>query len=198
VVTSDSVSKIVLVLTDRWLARAAGKECTVETSEEFRECLDRVRGSEHYSLLLRVLAQGSENRVIYLGDDGVLPYLLGERVLDLYGSRTRLRCRSCGYRWWIIDGYTRCPNCGSTSYEPDYTGKGQRPRQRLLLEALYEVTSADVVYFSEMHDPPETIEVLMLLVATKFTRVIAERVPRIAPGSALSGVEIGGLEKLIQ
>ncbi len=159
--------KKVLILNDKWLARVLGPRCAEDTAV-FRECAKRLRGTEEYRVLGRFLDENPENRVIYLGDDGILARVFGDRVLDLYGSRTRLRCRKCGHRWWIDQGQ-QCPHCSSTSYEPDYTPPGERPPQKKILEALYEVTSSDEAYFVEPRNPPELIELLLLIIALKFT-----------------------------
>ena len=159
--------KKVLVLNDKWLAGVLGPRC-VEDMTAFKECVERLRGTREYRVLGRFLDENPENRIIYLGDDGILARAYGDRVLDLYGSRTRLRCRECGHRWWIDRG-KQCPRCGSTSYEPDYTSPGERPPQKKILEALYEITSSDEAYFVEPKNPPELIELLLLLIALKFT-----------------------------
>ncbi len=159
--------KKVLILNDKWLARVLGLRCATDIAV-FEECVEKLRGTEEYSVLGRFLAENPENKIIYLGDDGILARVFGDRVLDLYGSRTRLRCRECGHRWWIDRG-KQCPSCGSTSYEPDYTPPGERPLQKRMLEALYEVTSSDKAYFVEPKNPPELIELLLLLIALKFT-----------------------------
>ena len=162
--------KKVLVLSDKWLARALGSRC-IEDTAFFGECVEKLHSTAEYHILEMFLAENPENRIIYLGDDGVLARVFGDRVLDLYGSRTRLHCRECGYRWWIDQG-KQCPRCGSTNYEPDYTPPGERPLQKKILEALYEVTSSDDAYFAEPRDPPELIELLLLLIALRFANKV--------------------------
>lgn len=159
--------KKVLVLNDKWLARVLGS-CCIRDTIVFAECTEKLRGTEEYPILRRFLDENRENRVIYLGDDGILAYIFGDRVLDLYGSRTRLRCRDCGYKWWINQGHTRCPRCGSASYEPDYIPPGKQPPGKRILETLYEITSSDEAYFAEPKNPPELIEILLLVIALKF------------------------------
>lgn len=181
------------MLNDKWLARVLGNRC-VENISVFGECVEKLQGAREYSVLRMFLAENSENRVIYLGDDGILARVFGDRVLDLYGSRTRLRCKECGHRWWIDQGQ-RCPRCGPTSYEPDYTPPGERPSQKKILEALYEVTSSDEAYFVEPRNPPELIELLLLLIALKF----ANRVTVIGepPSYVRDVVRIGGTLSII-
>ncbi len=162
--------KKVLVLNNKWLAGVLGPRCA-EDIAVFWECVEMLHDTEEYRVLGMFLAENPENRVIYLGDDGILARVLGDRVLDLYGSKTRLRCRECGYRWWIDQGQ-QCPRCGSTSYEPDYTPPGERPPQKKILEALYEVTSSDEAYFVEPRSPPELIELLLLVIAHKFANKV--------------------------
>jgi len=175
--------KKVLVLDQAWLATVLGTDCVVGDADGFRRCVSLFQETREHGVLERFLEENPENRVIYLGDDGVLARVFGDRVLDLYGSRTRLRCNTCGHRWWLDEGYRRCPVCGSEDYGPDYTAPGQRPRQRRLLEALYEVTSADKVFFNGLGEEPELIELLLLLIATKFAKEVAVigRKPGIVP-----------------
>jgi hypothetical protein len=194
-VVEGDTRKIVIVMTEVSLQERLDCDFSHMSRDVFAKCVGALKGNELFALLKKLFSTGRENRLIYLGDDGVLAYVFGDRVLDLYGSRTRLRCRRCGHRWWITESDT-CPMCGSRDFEHDYVRIGERPRERRLLEAIYEATSADIVVFDSLHDPPENIELLLLLVARRFTKVyLSGNRPSIIPAGV---VEERRLEEVLK
>ena len=120
--------------------------------------------------LLRGLRDsGAVRRIVYLGDDGVLARSLGGFVLDVYGSRGRMKCGRCGRRWWMRSvGDRFCPECGGEGVE-DYVPPGGRPHQRVLAEAIYEVSSAQAVVFGGVE--LDTIALSLAVLAARFSRL---------------------------
>lgn len=117
--------------------------------------------------LRRAVEAGVVRRVVYLDVDGVLARMLGDAVLDVYGSRGRLRCDGCGGgRRWMGSPSDRMCGCGVEGVE-DYVAVGGRPSQRVLAEAVYEVTSARAVVLAGM--PYDAIGSSLALLAAKYT-----------------------------
>ncbi len=117
-------------------------------------------------LLERLAGAGVVRRVVYLGVDGVLSRLLGGLVVEPYGSVLRLRC-PCGRLVPLEEG---CPRgCGPGS--PDVVEPGEPPRRRLLAEAIYEATTADVVVACCTGGSP--LAVTLALAASRFTPLVA-------------------------
>ena len=123
-------------------------------------------------LLARLRDAGLVSRIIYTGRDGLLARLLGETVLDLYGSLPRARCPRCGRRRWL-DGIPgeppSCPGCG-WPMAPDAVWRGSPPPRRLLGEAIYEATTADLLVACCLDR--ETLPVTLALGASRFTRLL--------------------------
>ncbi len=113
------------------------------------------------------------HRIVYTGIDGVLVRQLDKIVIDVYGSLLRGHCAKCGLKIWLdkIDERRTplCPRCHSP-LRPDYMPASEPPHPRKLSEAIYELTTADLVlvYASST----KTLDVLLPLAASKFTNVI--------------------------
>ncbi|ABM81296.1 hypothetical protein [Hyperthermus butylicus] len=175
---------IALILGASSLAELIGVEPGSLGLSELHRAAERAR---YVRLLAQLAGNQVISRIIYFGDDGVLARLLGEKVLDVYGSRGRMKCSSCGYRWWyIVDGPARCPQCGGEGIE-DYVPSGAAPRQKLLAEAVYEATTADAVLVHGIGS--EAIPLLLALIASKHTRVYL-----LEPGNEI--LESLGLERI--
>ncbi|ALL01803.1 hypothetical protein Pyrde_1760 [Pyrodictium delaneyi] len=151
-----------------------------EPLEVYRRALEgRAEGVE---LLRQALENGSVRKIVYLGVDGALPRLLGQdHIIDLYGSLPRLRCPRCGRKWWLEEG-TVCPNCGIKGERDSW----ETPRSRLLSEAVYELTTAEIVAVHGLGEPPIALGAVLAISVSRFTRVMfLEPVPRQLQGLGL-------------
>jgi hypothetical protein len=164
-----------LVLVLGWRA-IAGWGLPEEPPQELRELIKLqlgAGGAEAVRLLGLLRDRGLVRRIVYLGDDGVLARSLGGFVLDLYGSRGRMRCSRCGRRWWMRSVEDRrCPHCGGEGVE-DYVPLGGRPHHRLLAEAIYEVTSAQAVVAGGLE--LDTITLSLTVLAAKLSKLYTLR-----------------------
>ena len=139
--------------------------------------LSRLHENEELREFVRLLSSCSKasmiHRIVYTGIDGILSRWLGKIVIDVYGSLPRGHCIKCGLKVWLdkIDERKtpRCPRCRSL-LKPDYVLISETPQPRRLSEAVYELTTADLVlvYASSL----KTLDVLLPLVASKFTSVV--------------------------
>jgi len=131
--------------------------------------------------VVEALRQGRARRLIYAGVDGAAARLAPPgSVLELYGSVLRGRCPRCGRRVELNQpaaGSPRCPGCGAV-LEPDLVWAGERPRQRVLGEAVYEATTAGLLVTCCLG--AETLTTILALASSRFTKLVTvcERLPR--------------------
>ncbi len=105
------------------------------------------RGERWVELLGGAASRGLVERLVYLGLGCGVAERLGERVLMLYGCYSRARCPRCGRRVYLRSapaGALRCPRCG-VAMAPDFVPQGGLVSRRLLSEAVYEVSVADLL-----------------------------------------------------
>lgn len=139
--------------------------------------LIRLHENERLREIIRLLSSCSKasiiHRIVYTGIDGILLRQLGKIVIDVYGSLPRGHCIKCGLKVWVDEvdeGRTpRCPRCRSL-LKPDYVPGSETPPPRRLGEAIYELTTADLVLVYASSS--KTLDVLLPLVTSKFTSVL--------------------------
>ena len=121
---------------------------------------------------VELLRRGLLSRLIYFGVDGAAARLAPRgSVLEVYGSVLRARCPRCGTRLEIAEPTApapRCPRCGA-AMEPELVWPHGRPRLRVLGEAVYEATTADLVVACCLGG--ETLPTVLALSARRFTRL---------------------------
>lgn len=147
----------------------------------------------------QLLRNGSLSRLIYFGVDGAAARMAPDgAVVEVYGSVLRARCPRCGRRLALHEATAsppRCPACGA-AMEPELVWRGERPRSRILGEAVYEATTADLIVACCLGG--ETLPTVLALSAKRFTRLALLGEDKVLAYAADYRVPRGEAEKLLK
>lgn len=151
-------------------------ECRLEALLDiYRKTRAKIDTDENIEIFKKLYSHGLMDKVVYLDIDAIVSDIVDPNiVIEVYGSITRFRCKSCGWRAsieYVSENGCICKKCGG-ELEPDiYLHRHSLPR-KILSELIFELTTADVVFVIFLTTDLTVFELLLIALASHLAQVI--------------------------